>query len=133
MSLLNQITDLIHAADGATAIEMTPQAHASLVMEVLNNTANLEMGLKFIAGLPIIFVHGSAVYFKLLNNEQYKLRQKHNEYLKKYKEKYTKMISLINNSHKVNDFDAVKQIYEKDLVHLVRMLNDIEKKLELSV
>lgn len=129
--LIENIATAINGSDfDVVAIEMSPQLHLRFVQELLSSNAVGE-GLtdRTFMGLEIIFVHEGENYYKLLNNELYRLRKKHNSLLGMYNEKYNRLKNIISNSYKIEDSNGAQFNQTAELESLVLRLNQIEDKM----
>lgn len=113
-----------------SAIEMSPQYHLKIVQEMVNNGAQ-EQDSRMFMGIPILFVVGDDGYYSLLNAEQHKLRHKHIDLLKLYKQKYKQFKLFINNGHKFESGKALQFTDTSELESIVQRLNRIENQIKL--
>ena len=137
--LIKKLTDLIlNSPFEVAAIEMSPQFHLKFVHELLhdyegNRDIALGMnGLSFM-NLPILFVHGSDDYFRMINSDMHRLRLNHTNLLGIYNEKYTRLKVFISNGYKIENSNSAQFSQTAELESLVYRLNQIDKTmLEIS-
>lgn len=130
MTSLVELVDLqIFGRDDVAAIEMSPRFHFGFVQML--GMANPLTGvlLHQYQGLPVVLVHGDGDYFEVLNDQQYRLRLKHNELLKIYNEKYMNFRNFINGAYKITNIDTTKNNQLDELNRLCDRLASLEQQI----
>lgn len=137
MRLIKKLSDNLQAIHWEVgAIEMSPQFHMQLLAELIAVQASggndsIEFNDLVFMGIPIVFIHESSDYFKMLNKEQYKLRIKYNNLLRIYQEKYSQLKIFINHSYKIENAIATEGAHLNELNNLVGRLNHLNDQIRL--
>ena len=130
IGIINKIQKDINGFNGeVVAIEMTPRFHLDLVSDLVSNGHSSHECNAEILGLAIIFIHGENKEYKLLNKDQRKLRQRHNELLKTYSDKFDKLQNIINGSYRIKNLESTEKNSLTDMSMLVKRLEEIEKQM----
>lgn len=134
--LIKKISDtMLNSHFEVAAIEMSPQFHLKFVHELLHDhemnkdIALCMNGLSFMS-LPILFVHGSDDYFRMINSDMHRLRLNHTNLLGIYNEKYTRLKVFISNGYKIENSNSSQFSQTAELQSLVYRLNQIERQME---
>jgi len=130
MTSLVELVDLqIFGRDDVAAIEMSPRFHFGFV-QMLGETNPLSgVLLHQYQGLPVVIAHGDGDHCEVLNDQQYRLRLKHNELLKMYNEKYMNYRNFINGSYKIINIDTTKNNQLDELNRLCARLSSLEQQI----